>query len=126
MKLRVQGNSIRLRLSPRDLKTLLDSGAVEDRVSFGDGRALHYRLESVQGAEAGAQLRDSAVIVRFPTDTVKRWARPEEVAMRAEQPLAGGAALSLLVEKDFQCLVPRGDEDDEALFPNPEAAGRPV
>jgi hypothetical protein len=126
MKLRVRGNSIRLRLSPDDLTTLLSSGAVEDHVSFGGGQALRYRLESVQGAEAGAQLRDSAIIVRFPIDSVKRWARPEEVAMRAEQPLAGGMALCLLVEKDFQCLVPRSDEDDEALFPNPKAAGRGV
>ena len=103
---------------------LLDSGVVEDALNFPAGRTFCYRLESVADKEASAELAGPAIIVRFPADAVTRWSQPEEVAMRAEQALGGGQSLRLLVEKDFECLVPRGDEDDERLFPNPKAAAR--
>ena len=45
MKLRLRGNSIRLRLSQRDLATLLEDGAVEERVEFPGGSVLRHRLE---------------------------------------------------------------------------------
>ena len=51
MKLRVRGNSIRLRVSPDDLATLLGSGAIEDGVSFPGGQRLRYRLEATAGPE---------------------------------------------------------------------------
>lgn len=124
MKLRIRGNSIRLRVSPEDLATLLGSGVVEEAVSFPAGRALRYRLESVADAPASAELTGTAIVVRFPADAVSRWSEPGEVAMRAEQALAGGQTLHLLVEKDFECLVPREGEDQDALFPNPRAAAR--
>ena len=124
MKLRVRGNSIRLRVSPDDLATLLRSGQVEDCVSFPGGQTLRYRLEVSAGAEPRAELAGAAIVLQFPQEQVARWACPEEVSMRAEQALADSGRLRLLVEKDFECLARRDDEDEnaEALFPNPRAA----
>jgi hypothetical protein len=122
MKLRVRGNSIRLRVSPDDLDKLLGSGLVEDSVSFPGGQMLRYRLEATAGPEPGAELAGTAIVVRFPENDIARWARSEEVAMRAERALADGSPLRVLVEKDFECLAPRDDDGDGALFPNPKAA----
>jgi Family of unknown function (DUF7009) len=120
MKLRVRGNSIRLRLSQADLASLLASGAVEERLAFPSGQSLSYRLES--GAEsAAAELSDRGIVVRFPAEALRRWAQPDKVSLQAEQPLGGGDSLQLLVEKDFKCLNPREAEDDADLFPNPGA-----
>ncbi|HSG65808.1 MAG TPA: hypothetical protein VLD39_12440, partial [Gammaproteobacteria bacterium] len=66
MKLRIRGNSIRLRLSPDDLATLVRSGAVEDSVSFPGGQRLRYRLESARADEGRAELAGPAIIVQFP------------------------------------------------------------
>ena len=118
MKLRIRGNSIRLRLSQADLELLLATGAVEERVTFPAGQSLRYRLES--GAEsAAADLLDRGIVIRFPVEAIERWAQPEEVSLEAEQPLRDGERLKLLVEKDFRCLNSREGEDDADLFPNP-------
>ena len=118
MKLRVLGNSIRLRLSQSDLAALLGSGAVEERVVFPAGPVLTYRLESSDADSAEAGYSDDRVVIRFPVVDIERWALPEEVTMRAELSFSDGR-LELLVEKDFRCLSPREGEDDSDLFPNP-------
>ena len=120
MKLRLRGNSIRLRLSQRDLATLLDHGAVEERVDFPGGNALRYRLERSAGAKPSAAFAKESIVVAFPAAAIAAWSAPAEVSMVAECAVAG-STLRLLVEKDYQCLAPREDEDDADLFPNPDA-----
>ena len=120
MKLRILGNSIRLRLSQSDLAALLDGGAVEDRVVFPAGPALTYRLESSSGESTEADYDNDRIVIRFPLAEIENWARPTEVTMHAELALGEGR-LELLVEKDFKCLSPRDGEDDADLFPNPGA-----
>jgi len=121
MKLRIRGNSIRLRLSQGDLAALLDGGAVEDSVVFPAGPVLTYRLEMGAGESAEADYATDRVVIRFPVAEIETWARPDEVTMRAELPLGDGL-LELLVEKDFRCLSPRDGEDDTDLFANPSAS----
>ncbi len=53
------------------------------------------------------------------------WAESDQVSMIAEQALGDSGALTLLVEKDFNCLSPghhRPDEDNDDTYPHPEAA----
>ena len=119
MKLRVRGNSIRLRLTQTEVATLLATGAVEECLNFPTGEALRYRLERATAADTAARLCDGKIVIRFPAAIVDRWGQSAEVSMQAEQPLGGGESLRLLVEKDFRCLSPRDDEDDADLFPNP-------
>lgn len=118
MKLRIRGNSIRLRLSQSDLAALLDCGGVEDSVVFPAGPVLTYRLESGAGKSAEADYDADRVVIRFPAAEIEAWARPDEVTMSAALPLGDGL-LELLVEKDFRCLSPRAGEDDADLFANP-------
>ena len=120
MKLRILGNSIRLRLSQSDLAALLDGGAVEDRVVFPAGAALTYRLECSSGQSAEADFGNDGISIRFPRAEIEKWARPSEVTIRAQLELEEGQ-LELLVEKDCKCLSPRDVEDDGDLFPNPGA-----
>jgi len=121
MKLRSRGNSIRLRLSQSDVATLLDTGAVEERIGFPGGATLNYRLECSSAPEATAAFDGTRIIVRFPADAIRAWAAPAEVSLSAEPQLDDGERLELLIEKDFQCLRPRDDKDDGDLFPNPGA-----
>jgi hypothetical protein len=52
----------------------------------------------------------------------KDWCNTELVSLQAEQ-LVGdsGEMLSILVEKDFSCLMDRKGEDESDNYPNPNA-----
>ncbi len=123
MKLRVRGNSLRIRVSRAELESIASRGVAADEVCFAPGTSLHYGVEVIEGGDISARFADNEVRVFLPRAVVERWLAPDEVSIRGEQPLAGGDALSILVEKDFTCLAPREGEDDSDLFPNPQKAG---
>jgi hypothetical protein len=120
MKLRIRGNTVRIRVSQSELTELTEVGHAGDSVEFGPGSRLSYRVEAVSGGAISASYEGDCVCIRLPRAAIERWQRPEEVAMEGEQSLADGRSLKILVEKDFACLVPRSGEEDEVdLFPNP-------
>ncbi len=120
MKLRIKGNSIRLRLTQPEVAALAAGAAVEERTEFPDGGQFRYRLVSDNTAiQPGATCADGVLTVRLPTDAVTRWARETIVGLEFATPLKSGGELRLLVEKDFACLNPRRDESDEGTYPHP-------
>lgn len=120
MKLRIRGNSVRIRVSKSELEQLAETGVTEDAVQFGPNAALRYRLEASRDGALRADFTNAVVRVTIPRAQVDRWLAPDEVSIRGEQPLGNGAALTILVEKDYVCLAPRPDEDDSDLFANPQ------
>ena len=46
MKLRLKGNSIRVRLDRHDIELLFDEGHVDDAVRFGPGLAFSYAVQA--------------------------------------------------------------------------------
>ena len=120
MKLRILGNSVRLRVSQAEMSQIRSEGVVRQQVEFGPGRRLAYELRTVPGGQVRANFDDACLCVSLPRTVVERWQEPDEVSIRGEQGLPRGARLTILVEKDFQCLVPREGEDQSGLFPNPQ------
>jgi hypothetical protein len=118
MKLRMQSNSIRLRLKQHEVQQLLRTGRVEERITFGgegDG-AFTYVLECSQGlAEPHAVLTEGGILVQIPAKVASRWASGDDVAIDALQ-----GDLQVLIEKDFACLNGT-DEQNADTFPNPLA-----
>ena len=94
-------------------------GVVRQHVEFGSGTRLTYELRTVAGGRVGASFKEECIRIMVPHAVAERWQEPDEVSIRGEQELPGGETLKILVEKDFQCLVPREDEDQSGLFPNP-------
>jgi hypothetical protein len=119
MKLRIRGNSVRIRLSQTELEQLVEGGIAEDRVQFSREAELAYRVKVVPHGDVRAELGASELTVTLSQALLERWLDPEEVTIRAEQPIDDGRSLAILIEKDFACLVPREGEDDSDLFPNP-------
>ena len=95
-------------------------GVVRQQVEFGPGRRLAYELRTVPGGQVRASFDEACLCVSLPRAMAEHWQDPDEVSIRGEQELPGGGRLTILVEKDFQCLVPREDEDQSGLFPNPQ------
>ncbi len=119
MKLRILGNSVRIRVSQVELAQIVSAGQVEEIVEFGGGAHLTYRVRTVPVGAIAAFYHGHCVSVELPNSAVERWQQPEEVSIRGEQVLPGGGKLKILVEKDFVCLAPRDGEDQSSLFPNP-------
>jgi len=124
VKLRIRDNSVRMRLTQTEVDTLKTEGLVAARTEFPGGRSLRYAVESSPASiTPNAYFSENTLTVRLPETVVLAWATTEQVSMRGEQPLDDGDTLSLLVEKDFQCLAPRDGEDESDMFPHPEDAG---
>ena len=122
MKLRILDNSVRLRLTRGEVDTLRDEGLVSARTGFPGGRDFHYVLESSPASVSpGALLSDSVMTVSLPETTVLAWAATEQVSIHGEQLLDDGEKVSILVEKDFVCLVGREGEDESDMYPHPQA-----
>jgi hypothetical protein len=120
MKLRIRGDSLRLRLSRSELDQLLAEGRVEEHMHVGAGR-LTYVLQTTPDRESvAAELEGTTVRVWVPSGLARDWVETERVGFEAEQRDAD-RILKILVEKDFKCLVPRSDGEDQDSFANPAA-----
>ena len=120
LKLRLQYNSIRLRLTRTEVDCVQRDGRVAAAVFFPDGARLEYSLEaSAAIAEAEARFADGRLVVSVPAQALRQWASTEQVSIPASQTLGDGDELAILVEKDFACLTPREGEDESDMFPNP-------
>ncbi|MEM7708893.1 MAG: hypothetical protein AAF358_25315 [Pseudomonadota bacterium] len=123
MKLRIKGNSIRLRLTRSEVDAFAEGGSVSEVLHFANGDRLTYRvLSDPQTDTLTAAFADQVVTVSVPAGEVAAWLAPESVSLQGSQLLANGDHLNLLVEKDFACLVERAGEDDSDAFAHPAAS----
>ncbi len=115
MKLRIKGNTIRIRLSEPEVNKLAAGGSVTEETRF----PTHTLTYKVQVADTVlADFQDKTVTVQLSKTEVDRWAATGRVGISHEITLENGDILSILVEKDFKCLTVR-PEDESDLFPNP-------
>ncbi len=125
MKLRIRGNSLRLRLTKSEVARIAEGLRLEETIMFGlePHQRLSYALEcSTDGENMKADYRDGRITVRLPQTVAREWAMTDRVSLDGEQTLDGssdGAVLRLLIEKDFACLTDRRGAEDADTFPHP-------
>jgi len=123
MKLRVRGNSLRFRLTQKEVDRLIAEGTVGECVRFSpsDTDRLRYTLEASETAlTVSAKFGRGEVLVTVPAWRAAEWAKTDAVGITSTQAIGDGADLHIAVEKDFRCLQPRTDEDESDNFPNSE------
>ena len=123
MKLRVRGNSVRLRLGRAEVERAGEGVAVEETTRFSALQRLVTRFEPADVESPEAHFVDGTIRVCWPRAAVQAWAKSEEVSLEAHVALEGVESenLRLLVEKDFACLAPRPEEDETDAYPHPNA-----
>ena len=121
MKLRIRGNSIRLRLTQSEVVQLATEGHVQNVTSFGNAE-LKYAVVISNSGRMEADLRDNEITVCVPQPMIAEWAASEQIGI-AESQAVRDDELQILVEKDFACIKPRHGEEDSDTFTNPLAAG---
>jgi hypothetical protein len=123
MKIRICGNSIRLRLKRAEVDQIAAGNSILEETHFPDS-VLTYRLDVSGDRVISASFDTGSLVVCLPKAAVSDWAGSDKVSLFAEQNLPGSGSLSLLIEKDFKCLEPghhRDCADDEDTFPHPSA-----
>jgi hypothetical protein len=131
MKLRIKGNSIRLRLGQSEVRRLTMQGTVEESVVFGPSnkeRLSYVLCASSESPVVSARMSDGRIVIRVPSTMIHQWASTAQVSLHALQCNGDDDALSILIEKDFECIDAPSGESQEDAFPNPqlEAACQPA
>jgi hypothetical protein len=118
MKLRIQENVLRLRLTQPEVARLVEHGLVENAIRFPMGRELCYSVASLPYAtEVSVDYLDDSIFVALPSPVVTEWAGSGLVSIEGPR----NSSVQILLEKDFQCLHKPSERDPDA-FPNPLAA----
>jgi hypothetical protein len=121
MKLRIKGNSLRLRVTPSEINQLLHDGVIREYLQLTadpKDRLIYSITSSLSEATTTVAYHSGNIAVSVPGSQLTRWAASEEVGIYAELTLGDDQALSVTIEKDFACLD-RSDADNEDTFPNP-------
>jgi hypothetical protein len=118
MKLRIHGDSLRLRLNRSDVEQFRTSGVCAESLRFDSNSQLTYTLEaSSQLTMMEVRFLEDCIRVLLPLGMAQEWAGSDRISLSCNH--VGGP--SLLIEKDFQCLHrdQTNPADDADAFPNP-------
>lgn len=122
MKLRISGNSIRLRLLQSEVTTFIQKGRIEQTIHFApdDHALLTYGLEHKSGlTDVELRYEQSEVVIVLPSQQATAWAETNQIGIYATVDLGRHGSLDMIVEKDFACLD-LSDAENHDTFPNPQ------
>ena len=128
VKLRIQSNSIRVRLDRKDLRELIERGRVVDVLRFGPGSHHTFTYAVVvRAASPGrprAHYHAGLLVVTIDPSDAAAWFEGDRVGFDHEHAVAGGT-IRVILEKDFDCLDRQagGEAEDALAFPSPSRVG---
>jgi len=120
MKIRIKGNSLRLRLTKTEVTKFKSSGIIAEETHVLGGVFLYKLLRDEKASELNASWIGSGFQVSVPVSLANQWTDSDEVGFQHIQILPDGTELFLLVEKDFVC-IDNTFEDQSDNYPNPNA-----
>ena len=119
MKLRIMGNSLRIRLSQTEISTLGKDHKILDSIQFPNKGKLEYEIISLKSDKWDCFYGNNKISLGIPQILINNWVTTEMVGFDNLIDLENNIKLSILIEKDFKCLTTRSDEDESDLYPNP-------
>jgi hypothetical protein len=126
MKLRIHGDSLRLRVTRSEVARLPAGDCLEETIHFAPepGAKFTYALQTETSVRRPAvPYAGSKVTVLIPAGQAKAWGVSDKIAIAEEISLGDLETLALPIEKDFACLN-RSNKDKEYTFPNPNAGAK--
>jgi hypothetical protein len=121
MKLRIKGDSLRVRVSRSEVGRLLAGDCLEDTIHFAPEASAKFTYALQQEASVSrpsVQYGADKVTILIPADQANEWGVSDQVGIAEDINLGDVGTLALLIEKDFACLD-RSEEDNEDTFRNP-------
>jgi hypothetical protein len=120
MKIRIKGNSVRLRLSKTEIDKFASTGYLEESTEFATAKFTYALASSTDANELCADFNHQKITVYVPTKVHHEWVNTDRVGFENKQRIADDKTLFLLIEKDFVCLD-NTFEDQSDNYPNPNA-----
>lgn len=117
MKIRIKGNTLRIRLSKSEVAEFDKNGYIQEQTRFATG-TFTYALKCYNGAEMNAIFEQGTVTMLLPESMKNEWINTERVGFEAAVSVAESETLQLLLEKDFKCLD-ENIEDQSDNYDNP-------
>lgn len=114
MKLRIHGNSVRLRLRKSEIARFAAEGRLTESLAIGGGE-LRYELLAADVPETTADFSGGALVIRVPVDQARAWCETSEVGIYAKTP-----TVEVVLEKEYRRTSARTPYDED-LYPNPRA-----
>ena len=120
MKIRLNGNSIRYRLSKTDIANFGEHGLIEEKTEFLNNQSFYYCLQKKEGINnIEASFSSNRICIFVPENIAAEWTTTDVVGFDSNISLGEGKELLLLIEKDFVCLD-QTLEDQRDNYPNPK------
>lgn len=120
MKLRIKGNSIRIRLSRPEVEQLAKEQYLEEKTGFADNVFVYALQGKDELSDLSAAFSNGKMTMYVPTHIAAKWADNEVVGYNYNMELGNGQQLYLLLEKDFKCIDSDEDQADNYDNPNQE------
>ena len=120
MKLRIKGNSVRLRLSKSEVERFAKEGMLHETTNFGN-QVFSYTVQSTEEKTMTATLAQAGITLLVPSMQLLQWASSNsQVGISEKMDIGNNETLSLLLEKDFKCIDANPKEEQEDFFENPD------
>jgi len=120
MKLRIKGNSIRIRVSKTEVSDFEKNGELIEATFFGANH-FHYCMKKTNASSTlFADYQNNCITVHVPEKIANEWTSTDMIGFNYKMPLGNDKHLFLLVEKDFVC-IDNTFEDQSDNYPNPNA-----
>ncbi len=123
MKLRIKGNSLRLRISRSEVDRLFQRERLEESIQLAPHAEakLTYALEQATSVSVPTvRYTEGEITVLLPAGLADSWCSTDLVGIAERVSLGAFGSLELVIEKDFACLD-RSEEENEDTFENPHA-----
>lgn len=117
MKIRIKGNSIRMRLTKTDVSRLCEQGCLREETVFPNNRFV-YALQKADTAQLSASFASNTITILVPASFLQDWPVNDITGLDARMPISETESLYLLIEKDFVCLD-HTTEDQSDNYENP-------
>lgn len=119
MKLRIKGNSIRIRLSKTEVEQLCTTGRVVETTHFGNNSFSYVLLKSETDTVLDASFNDGCITIIVPGSMIQGWYENNVVGFSHYKEIGNDEQLFLLIEKDFKCIDSEVMEDQSDNYENP-------
>jgi len=123
MKLRIKGDSLRLRVSRSEVARLLADDCLEETIHFAPEAVAWFTYSLRRDRSVSrptVRYAQNRVTILLPSDQANAWGVTDQVGIAEDIGLGEFGSLALLIEKDFACLD-RSERENEDTFPNPNA-----
>ena len=121
MKIRIENNNIRVRLTKREVESFDSAYKIDGLTVFGPAlsQRLHYTLIKDTDIDKIQSSFESQVIsIRIPARLVTKWMTTELITLEERIAVTNDHTLHLIIEKDLKRRSSKYPEDPDA-YPHP-------